>query len=401
MTNTPAIATAPSSRKSPAAERARGAKSSVLRILTARSTVLAVAAFVLILYFDEASGGLFITSTNASLLLRQTAVVAVVASGVAILIIMGEIDLSVGSAVFLTGLVAAKCQVAGWGLIPSILTALAVGLGLGLVQGIVVTALAVPAFVVTLGGLLLWRGVGLIWTDAASIGPVQPNFSSMTEGRTPNAIAVVLAVTLVAIVAWRAVVKTSHSAVTGQARMVAVAAPVAGAVLAALILLWVAFGDAGLPNAILWIAAVMLILGLVLNAAKFGRRAFMLGSSRDAAVYAGINAPRTVMIGFLLMGAIYGIGGVMLLARVGTSTADSGVNIEMVAIAAAVIGGNSLRGGMGSIQGAVLGAFLLSTIDNGMSLLGVSTYAENIVKALILVLAVGIDGYFTRRQSLR
>ncbi|MGI5423867.1 ABC transporter permease subunit [Streptomyces sp. CA-179760] len=388
-------------QKKSSAQRARGAQSAVLRILTTRSTVLALAALVLILYFDQASGGLFMTPTNASLLLRQTAVVAVVASGVAILIIMGEIDLSVGSAVFLTGLVAAKCQVAGWGLIPSILAALAVGVALGLVQGVVVTALAVPAFVVTLGGLLLWRGVGLIWTDAASIGPVDPNFSSMTEGRTPTALAIGLAVAIVAIVAWRAVVKTAHTAVTGQARMVAIGSPVAVAVLAALLLLWVTFGDAGLPNAILWIASIMLILGLILNAAKFGRRAFLLGSSRDAAVYAGINVPRTVMVGFLLMGAIYGIAGVMLIARVGTSTADSGVNIEMVAIAAAVIGGNSLRGGMGSIQGAVLGAFLLSTIDNGMSLLGVSTYAENVVKALILVLAVGIDGYFTRRQSLR
>ncbi|MGW2651549.1 ABC transporter permease subunit [Streptomyces sp. NPDC001393] len=395
---------APATRASqdkPAAEKERGVKSTALRILTARTTVLAVAALVLILYFHQASGGLFVTPTNASLLLRQTAVVAVAASGVAILIIMGEIDLSVGSAIFLTGLVAAKCQLAGWGLIPSILAALAVGFAMGLVQGIVVTALAVPAFVVTLGGLLLWRGVGLLWTDAAAIGPVHPDFSSMTEGRTPHAIAGALGVALVAIVAWRAVVKTSHAAVTGRARVLAIATPVAGAVLAALLLLWIAYGDAGLPNAILWIAVVMLILGLLLNVAKFGRRAFLLGSSRDAAVYAGINAPRTVMAGFLLMGAIYGVAGVMLLARVGTSTADSGMNIEMVAIAAAVIGGNSLRGGIGSIQGAVLGAFLLSTIDNGMSLLGVSTYAENVVKALILVFAVGLDGYFTRRQSLR
>ena len=118
-------------------------------------------------------------------------------------------------------------------------------------------------------------------------------------------------------------------------------------------------------------------------------------------MYAGISVDRIVLIGFAIMGAIYGIAGTMLIARVGTSTADSGINLELTAIAGAVIGGVSLRGGIGSIRGALLGAFLLSTIDNGMSLLGVSSYAENVVKALILVLAVGLDGYFTRRQQVR
>ena len=117
-------------------------------------------------------------------------------------------------------------------------------------------------------------------------------------------------------------------------------------------------------------------------------------------MYAGINVRNTVLLGFVLMGAIAGIAGMMLIARVGTST-DSGINLELTAIAAAVIGGVSLRGGIGSIRGALMGAFLLSTIDNGMSLLGVSSYAQNVVKALILVLAVGLDGYFTRRQLLR
>ncbi len=393
-------ANVPPAKNSPSPTRTQVGRDALLRIATSRSTVLVVAALLLIMYFQQASGGLFITPTNASLLLRQTAVVAVVASGVAILIIMGEIDLSIGSAVFLTGVVAAECQVAGWGLIPSILTALAVGIALGFVQGFVVTAFAVPAFVVTLAGLLLWRGVGLLWTDAVSIGPVNANFSSLTEGRTPQAIAVGLAVALVAVVIWRTMAKASKSSIAGKARVAAVAIPICGSVAAALLLLWVAFGRAGLPNAIFWIAAVTLTLSLVLNFSKFGRRAFLLGSSHDAAVYAGINTKRTVLLGFLLMGAIYGIAGVMLTARIGTSTADSGINIELVAIAAAVIGGNSLRGGVGSILGAVLGAFLLSTIDNGMSLLGVSTYAENVVKALILVLAVGVDGYLTRRQSL-
>ena len=106
-----------------------------------------------------------------------------------------------------------------------------------------------------------------------------------------------------------------------------------------------------------------------------------------------------MLIGFLIMGAIYGIAGTMLTARAGVASPDAGTTLELVAIAAAVIGGSSLRGGIGSIGGAILGAFLLATIDNGMSLLGVSSYAQNVVKAIILVIAVALDGYFRRPRN--
>src|SRR5689334_11252233 len=155
----------------------------ILGLLGSRAFVLSIATVLLILYFQQQSDGIFVTSTNASLLLRQTAVYALAASGVALLIIMGEIDLSIGSAAYLTGVVAAKCQVAGWDLIPSILAAVGVGLAIGLVQGLIITRFMVPAFIVTLAGFLLWRGLGRLWTNAAAIGPVDPNFSNLTEGR--------------------------------------------------------------------------------------------------------------------------------------------------------------------------------------------------------------------------
>ena len=379
-----------------------GAWTSVLRLLTSRSTVLLLAAVLLVLYFEHASGGIFITATNASLLLRQTAVVAVAAAGIAILIIMGEIDLSIGSSAFLTGLVAAQCQVAGWGVASSVMAAIGTGLVLGFVQGLVITRLALPAFVVTLAGLLLWRGIGLMWTDAAAIGPVSSEFADLTEGRMSSITTTALAALVFAYGAWSAYrryrsAKQEGSNVTFGASL----ASVAGWTLLAGALLWIGAGGTGLPNAILWIAAIVIILGFALSRAKFGRRVYLVGSNREAAMYAGISVNRIVLSGFIIMGAIYGIAGTMLIARVGTSTADSGINLELTAIAAAVIGGVSLRGGIGSIVGALLGAFLLSTIDNGMSLLGVSSYAENVVKALILVFAVGLDGYFTRRQQIR
>ncbi|MGR9235104.1 ABC-type xylose transport system permease subunit [Rhizobium leguminosarum] len=372
----------------------------LLRSVSLRTVVLLAAALVLIFYFQFASEGVFITPNNAALLIRQTAAVAVVAAGVAILIIMGEIDLSIGSVAFLAGLVAAKCQMAGYDVPTSILAALAVGAAIGLVQGLVITRLAVPAFVVTLGGLLLWRGVGLTWTDAAAIGPVTSEFSALTEGRMPAFMAVILVVIVMAYGVLTSFLK--HRA--AKRRGIAVPAgvltiPVICAILA-VGLLWIAFMGRGVPNAIFWIAGIVVALDFTMTRAQFGRRTFLVGSNHEAALYAGIDVRNTVLTGFVLMGTVCGIAGIMLIARVGTSTADSGINLELTAIAAAVIGGVSLRGGIGSIRGALMGAFLLTTIDNGMSLLGVSSYAQNVVKALILVLAVGLDSYFTRRQLL-
>lgn len=370
----------------------------ILGLLGSRTFVLSIAAALLIMYFQMSSDGLFITPNNASLLLRQTAVYALAASAVAMLIIMGEIDLSIGSAAYLAGVVAAQCQVAGWALIPSILAALGVGLAIGLIQGFIITRFMVPAFIVTLAGFLLWRGLGRLWTNAAAIGPVDPSFSDLTEGRMSPIFVALLAVLILAVAGWRVYRAIARARETGRNPLMRMISPIAISVVAAALVLGTGYGTSGLPNALLWISVVGLGLGVLLTRAKFGRRAVLVGSNHEAAAYAGVSANRTVLYGFLIMGAIYGLAGVMITARVASSTPDAGINLELVAIAGAVIGGNSLRGGVGSIQGAVLGAFLLSTIDNGMALLGVSSYAQDVVKALILVFAVGLDGYFRRKN---
>lgn len=367
-------------------------------ILKSRATALLALSLALMLYFHIASNGLFLTSTNASLLLRQTAVFAVVASGAAVLIIMAEIDLSAGSSVFLTGLVAAQMQVAGAGLALSILAAVATGLAIGTLQGLIVVKFAVPAFVVTLAGLLLWRGLGLMWTNAGAVGPVDADFSGLTEGRIPTwlALAILALVGLaMAVTAKRHLTNLKRN---GESRRT-ILMKVAAAAPLLLLLAWISTSKFGLPTAVLWIGAVGAILSFAMTSAKFGRRSFLVGSNREASVYAGISVPRTVLTGFVIMGLVYGVAGIMMTARQSTATADLGLNLELVAIAAAVIGGNSLRGGRGSVWGAVIGAFLLATIDNGMSLLGVSSYAQSVVKGLILIIAVAIDGYFTRRPT--
>ena len=371
----------------------------VLSVAMSRSTVLTGAALLLIFYFQQVSGGLFVTSSNASLLLRQTAVVAVVACGMALLIIMGEIDLSVGSAAFFAGLIVAQCQVAGWSVLTSILAGIAFGIVLGLIQGLVITWFQVPAFIVTLAGFLLWRGIGLMWVNAIPIGPVSNDFINVTEGRMSTAMVYVLAALVVAYGVWQL-----YAARRNAGRASGILGPLVRLLMylvIAAVTVWIGQTKSGLPNAVLWITVVALLLHTTLSRAKLGRRIFLLGSNREAALYAGISANRLVLIGFVIMGAIYGLAGSMLTARAGVAGPDAGTSLELVAIAAAVIGGSSLRGGIGSIGGAILGAFLLATIDNGMSLLGVSSYAQNVVKGIILVIAVALDGYFRRRATTR
>ncbi len=370
------------------------------RLIPLRTAVLLMAAVLLVLYFQFASDGFFITSNNAALLIRQTAVVVVVAAGVAVLIIMGEFDLSVGSVAFFASIIAGKLQMAGYDVATSVLGAMAVGAAIGLLQGLVITRLSVPAFVVTLGGLLLWRGVGLTWTNAQAVGPVSDAFTSLTEGRMPASIALIGTAFAILYGIVAAVMRNVRLKQAGRSAPEEVISILFMSCLAAAALLWIGYFGRGLPYAALWIAAVVFLFEFMLARSQYGRRVFLVGSGHEAAMYAGISVRNTVLIGFVMMGTVCGLAGSMILARVGTSTPDGGTNLELTAIAAAVIGGVSLRGGMGTIRGAMMGAFLLATIDNGMSLLGVSSYAQNVVKALILVLAVGLDSYFTRRQML-
>ena len=381
--------------------QAQGRTNRVMGLLVRREVVLTVGALLLVMYFENASSVGFLTSSNISLLLRQLGVVAVCSAGVAMLIIMGEIDLSIGSAAFFTGLIAAQCQVHGWGLWGSVAAAVAVGAAIGLAQGIVIAYLAVPAFIVTLGGLLLWRGLGLTWTNSLAVGPVNQDFINLTDASLAKPVVIFLAALVLAVGAMQAYAAMSARG-PGDARWsrgVAVRLGAAAVVSAVIVIL--GLSSAGLPTAVLWIAVVAGILGFALARGKFGRRVFLLGSNREAAVYAGINAKRTVLVGFVLMGAIYGVAGVMTTAHVGVSTPDASTGLELNAIAAAVIGGNSLRGGVGSISGAIVGALLLATINNGMALLSVSTYAQNVFDAAILILAVGVDGFFRRRYIAR
>jgi D-xylose transport system permease protein len=378
-----------------------------------KRTVIFLGVFaVLAIFFHLQSQGLFLTPRNLSLMLRQSAILAVLAAGVAILMTMSEIDLSIGSAVFLCGVVSAELATEGnLPLFLVVIMTIGAGVLLGAFQGFWVVVVGIPSFIATLAGLLAFRGIGLLWTNAATVGPVPPEFIALSESFIPPSISYVIlglvAIGGVGFIINRNIRKSNRRRAEAVEGVIArppiplsrTIAQIAMFVVPLGILAWIVGGFLGIPMALVWVAIIVLILAVLMSKTTFGRNAYLLGANREAARYAGINVRRTVFIGFVIMGALYGVGGVLLTARLGSSTPGAGEFLELDAIAAAVIGGVSLRGGMGTVTGAVMGALLLTVINNGMSILNISSFSQLIIKGLILLLALGLDAYVLRRAT--
>lgn len=362
------------------------------------STALVLIVLAVIFHLD--SDGVFFTPRNLSLLLRQASLVAILAAGVSVLMIMAEIDLSIGSAVYLTGVVAAEVVVThGQSIWVGVAAAIGAGMLLGAWNGFWVSRLAVPSFVVTLGGLLAFQGLGLMWTDAATVGPLPDSFVKFSEAFLSRGASYAFLVVCGAVAVF--VVFRGHRLDIrrhGDASSAQLGLRVAGIAVLIGLALWITGGFLGLPYAVLWVIAVGAVLFVIMSQTTFGRNAYMIGANREAAYLAGISVRRHIFLGFVLMGVLYGLGGVLLDARLSASSPAAGQFLELNAIAAAVIGGTSLMGGVGTIPGAMVGALLLATIDNGMNLLNVNSFAQLVVKGVILILAVALDQFANLRQ---
>lgn len=364
-----------------------------------RLLVLLAVFVVLAIFFQWQSDGNFLSARNLTLLLRQGSIIAILATGVAMLIIRSEIDLSIGSAVFLAGTVVAVFQADFqqpiW---VAVLAALVAGILMGVVQGVIVVKTAIPSFIVTLAGLLAFRGLGLLWTNAKTIRADDESFTFLSEGFIS---ANWLILGYLALLAWALTrVFRKRPTVTAQrANRISLLPGLIMALIALGVLTWISYGYEGVSISIVWVVLIGILATFLMTRTPFGRNAYLIGSNREAAVYAGVNVGRNIFLGFAIMGLFYGIGGVLLTARLGASTPGAGEFYELDAIAAAVIGGAALRGGRGTIVGAIAGAILLTTINNGMSILNISSFVQLVVKAVILVGALAIDSIASRRQS--
>ncbi|HUP48171.1 MAG TPA: sugar ABC transporter permease [Thermoanaerobaculia bacterium] len=335
--------------------------------------------------------GLFLHPLNFANLLKQMSVTGVLAVGMLMVIVARQIDLSVGSLVGLAGGVAAMTQ--GYGLVPSLLSAVVIGVLVGALQGSLAAWFNIPAFIVTLGGLLAWRGVILYLSRGETIPIRLPLFRGLGVSLVQPAVGLALAAAAIIVVVWMALRRNAMRKRHGLPPSSAAATAARIVVPSALILLFVTHMNrqGGLPVPVLVLVVVALIGGFVTRSTTFGRYLYAIGSNPEAARLSGISIQKHILGAFAFLGALVGVAAILHTGRVGSSSPDAGALMELDAIAACVIGGTSLMGGRGTVAGAMLGALIMASLDNGMSLLSVENATQYIIKGAVLVAAVGFD----------
>jgi D-xylose transport system permease protein len=378
-------------------------------------------------------GNTFLTPRNMWNLSVQTATVAIMATGMVLIIVSRNIDLSIGSMMAVVGMVMALLQT-DW--LPQLIgfdhpatwvIALAAGVALGALiggfQGVIVAYIGVPSFIVTLGGLLAWRGVAWWTASGQTIAPMDSNFRLLgggaagTIGGTWSWIVGGLA--CVGMVTLQVVKRRQRARFGFRLRPFAAEVTI-GAVGCAAVLGGIAFLNRyylpaglvsqrgapegsniayGLAIPVLIALGVAVVMTFIATRRRFGRYVYAIGGNPEASELAGIKTKRTIVWTFALMGGLVGLAGAVQIARLNAAVSSLGTNMELSVIAAAVIGGTSFSGGIGTIAGAVLGALIMQSLQSGMVLMRIDAPLQDIVVGAVLVIAVTLDTVVRRRSA--
>lgn len=300
----------------------------------------------------------FLKVNNLLQVARQVSITGLIAVGMTFVILTGGIDLSVGSLLALAGMAAAvvakggtantlsltAAESSGYGVLAAVLAAIAVGVIGGFIQGTMITRLGVPAFVVTLGGLSAFRGATLLLSSGGPIAGFDDAYEWWGKGRLPE--------------------------------------------------------PEGVPVPVIIFLGFALLAYIVLRYTRYGRQVYAVGGNPEAARLSGLNVKLILLSVYVIVGFFAGLGGFVLSSRLGASEAVAGTGYELTVIASVVIGGTSLFGGEGNVLGTVIGSILIGVLTNGLVLMNVSPYVQQIIIGLIIVLAVGFDRFVKSRRSV-
>ncbi len=338
--------------------------------------VLAVAAT----YLTE---GRFLLPRNLTNLLRQASINGVLAAGMTLVILHGGIDLSIGSLVAVSGIAVGVSQaVWGWsalgtqGAIMSAGLAVAVGLVGGILNGGLVALLGIAPFVITLGMMVIARGLSLIFSNGAGISPMGEALTPLADAFLPASISYPLIAVIIAALGF------------GYRRRFA---DVLFPLLVFGIIAYGFVGYHGFPMLVVFLLVAMGATSFLLTRTTFGRSVYAIGSNERAAIWAGVPVKRVVWLVYALMGALAGLSGLLLTSRLNGADPNAGQLFELDAIASVVIGGTSLKGGTGSIMGTFIGVLTIASLNNSMDLLEVPSFYQMVFKGLIIIGAVALD----------
>ena len=356
-------------------------------------------------FFQYMTEGTLMLPLNLTNRLLQNSYIVIMALAMLLVIVAGHIDLSVGSVAGFIGALAAVLMVElHWHYIPATLVCLLGGALIGGLQGYFIAFHRIPAFIVTLGGMLVFRGASLALLDGKSVGPFPPQFQLLSSGFIPDPISggegLRLTSLLIGVIVTVALFYLSMRERANKLHYGAATEPLGFVVgknvvfsIAILGLCYQLSTYKGLPNVMVIMFVLMMIFDFVTNRTTLGRRIYALGGNEKAARLSGIKTDRLSFYTFVTMGVMAALAGLVFAARLNTATPKAGVGFELDVIAACFIGGASATGGVGKVTGAVIGAFIMGVMNNGMSILGLGIDYQQVVKGVVLVAAVFVDIY--------
>ena len=348
-----------------------------------RTLIIFVATVALV---GLATHGDFFSARNLTNLTRQVCINGILSVGMTYVILTGGIDLSVGSVAALSGVVAGIVQV-NWGMsehalpgaVAAFLAAVATGTLCGFFNGYTIVRSKVVPFIITLGLMVITRGLALIFAKGAAIAPFSESFNYFGQGYLDKNISTFLIVVLTVFILYR-ILTQSRDWIAGGLNLIAAAV---------FIFAFQGYRDAPIPAILFGVLAF--VANFILLNTVWGRYTVATGSNPQAAFLSGVPVERITLIVYVFMGMLAGLSGAVLSARLNGAMPTAGDLFELDAIAAVVIGGTRLTGGVGTIGGSVLGAFLIGTLNNGMSLLNVNEFYQKVIKGVIIIAAVWID----------
>lgn len=414
------------------ADQPKAAELSFIGALRAnmRDYGLLLALILIMLFFQYFTNGVLFKPVNLTNIILQNSYIIVMALGMLLVIVAGHIDLSVGSVSGFIGALAAMLMV-GWKFPPEFaflanpiiagIICIIAGAIIGAAQGYLIAYHRIPSFIVTLAGMLIFKGLSLALLAGKSVGPFPAEFQLLSAGFIPDIIGPTTLIaasegvqplvlhTTTMVIAIVGVVAMVFFSIRGRGRRIARGYDVEpfslfvlkNLVIAALVLFfaYMLASYRGLPNVLMVMG--ILIAGFIFLTKRltFGRRIYALGGNLKAAALSGIKTERTTFYIFAIMGALAALAGMIYAARLNSATPKAGQGLELDVIAAVFIGGASALGGVGQVAGAVIGAFILGVMNNGMSIMGINIDLQQMIKGVVLLAAVFFDLYNKNRSA--
>jgi putative multiple sugar transport system permease protein len=362
--------------------------------------------FAIMLFFEFVTDGTLLRPLNLTNLVLQNSYIVIMALGMLLVIVTGHIDLSVGSVAGFVGAIAAVLMVRyGVHFIPAAIACLALGALIGAAQGYWVAYFKIPSFIVTLAGMLVFKGLSLAVLQGQSVGPFSPTFQKLSSGFIPELfpgagalyptsllIGAALALGLVYVSVKTRARRASHGVEVEPTGFFALKNLILFGVI--IYFTYLIASHRGLPNVLVIMIALIALYGFVTARTTIGRQIYAVGGNEKAARLSGIKTERLTFLTFVNMGVLAAL---VFAARLNTATPKAGAGFELDVIAACFIGGASAYGGVGRVAGAVIGALIMGVMNNGMSILGIGIDYQQVIKGLVLLGAVCLDVYNQRR----